>query len=385
MTKKTKRDILYIAFAIVLFAALMNLKLIFSFLNKVIDLCLPLIIGLVFALILNAPMRGFEKIFDKVFKKNKKQPSLRCKYTVSLLLSIISILLALFIVFTMAVPKILESAMSLFRLVDNKIPDLLILMEKYGFDTSEITEKLANFDSQQLIKNVTQGALSIFSTALDATKVAVNFFKTGFFSLIIAIYLLLDKDNISRQFKKLCYAVIPSKKADIIYQTAYLVRDTFSKFLSGQCLEALILALLIFSLFSIFGLPYASLIAVMAAVLSFVPYIGSFAACAVGTFLTLIIDPKKALICLVVYLGAQLIEQHFIYPHVVGNSVGLSPFYTIVAVLLGSNLFGVFGMVFFIPVFSVIITLVREFCVNQETKFKEHTAPSDTEKYPKDE
>lgn len=370
MTRKTKRDILYVSLAVLLFAALMNLKLIFSFFSKIVGLCLPLIMGMVFALILNTPMRGFEKIFDKVFSKAKRQPSIKCKYTVSLLLSIISILLVLFIVFTMAVPKIVDSAMSLFYLVDDKLPELLILMEKYGFDTSEITDKLADFDSHQLVKNITQGALSIFSTAVGATKVAVKFFSTGFFALIISIYLLLDKNNISRQFKKLFYTIVPTNKADYAYKTAYLVRDTFSKFLSGQCLEAIILALLIFILFSVFSLPYASLIAIMAAVLSFIPYIGSFAACVVGTFLTLIIDPKKALICLIVYLAAQLIEQHFIYPHVVGNSVGLSPFYTIVAALLGGKLFGVLGMVFFIPIFSVVITIIRDFCVNRENKLK---------------
>ena len=351
-----------IIFAITLFAALTNLKIIFTFLGKILNLCLPLVLGLVIALILNAPMRGFEKIIDRCFIKSKRKPSLKTKYLISLLLSIISILIVLVIVFTMAVPEVIKSSASLISMIDKKIPDLLIFFDKYGIDTTQITDKLANFDSQQIVKNVIQGIVSIFSTALDATKIAVNFFSTAFFAFIIAVYLLIDKNNVSRQFKKMCYSVAPADKVNFMYKTAYLVRDTFTKFLTGQCLEALILAVLIFVLFTIFRLPYASLIAVMAAVLSFIPYVGSFVACFVGAFLTLIISPQKALISLIVYLGAQLIEQHFIYPHVVGNSVGLSPFYTVVAALLGGKLFGVLGMVFFIPLFSVILTLIRDFC-----------------------
>lgn len=361
MTKKTKRDILLLVFAIVLFAALMNLTFVLSLLKRFINLSFPIVLGLIFALMLNAPMRGFEKIFDKCFSRLKKQPSLKAKYTVSLLLSILSILLVLVLVFTMVIPKLIQSFKGLISLIDEKIPDFLLLLEKYGFDTTNITDKLAEFDLEKIIKNVTQGAASIFSTAVDATKVAVKFFTTAIFSFIVAVYLLLDKNNISRQFKKLCYTLIPKQKADWLYKTAYLVRDTFSKFLSGQCLEAIILGFLIFILFSLIGLPYASLIAVMSAVLSFIPYIGSFTAGVIGTFLTLISDPRKALICLAVYLVAQFVEQHFIYPHVVGNSVGLSPFYTIVAALLGGQLFGVLGMVFFIPLFSVLFIIVRDF------------------------
>lgn len=361
MATKNRRDILLLILAVVLFAVLMNFSFLLSLSKRFFTLIFPIILGLIFALILNAPMRCFEKIFDKCFSRMKKKPSVKIKYSVSLLLSVLSIFLVFVIVFTMAIPKLLESVKGLIVLIDEKIPDFLLFIEKYGFDTSTVTDKIAEFDVEKVIKNLTQGALSVFSTAVDATKIAVKFFTTAVFSFIVAIYLLLDKNNVSRQFKKLCYAFLPSGKVDSLYKTAYLVRDTFTKFLSGQCLEALILGVLIFILFSIFSLPYASLIAVMAAVLSFVPYIGSFVALVVGTFLILISDPKKALICVIVYLVAQFIEQHFIYPHVVGNSVGLSPFYTIVAALLGGQLFGVFGMVFFIPLFSVVFALIRDY------------------------
>ena len=260
------------------------------------------------------------------------------------------------------------SVKSLVSTIDRKIPDFLIFLESKGIDTTTITDKMASFNFSDIIKHITQGAFAIMETAFGATVVAVKYFSSVVFAVIIALYLLLDKNNLSRQTKKVVYSFLTKERGDKVYKTAYLVRDTFAKFLSGQCLEAVILALIIFTLFTIFRLPYAGLIALLAAVFSFIPYVGSFFACAVGTLLTFIDSPKKALICIVVYVVAQFIEQQFIYPHVVGNSVGLSPFYTIAAVILGGNLFGVFGMIFFIPLFSVIFTLFGDFIAEHEIK-----------------
>ncbi len=360
MKKRLKRDFLLVTFGVCLFTALNNLDTVFGFINKLIALCLPVVLGFTIAFILNVPMRGFEKMIDKMSAKFRKKMSVKVKHAISLVLAIIVILLVLFIVFRIAIPRISESVKSLILTVDKKIPDFLIFLEKNGIDTTFITKRLENFNVEDIIKQVTQGAFTVVSTAVGATVVAVKYFSYIIFAIIIALYLLLDKENLSLQTKKILYAFLPDETADSIYKTAYLIRETFAKFLSGQCLEAVILAALIMILFTVFKLPYGSLIALLAAVFSFVPYIGSFFACAVGVLLALIVSPQKALICLVVYLAAQLIEQHFIYPHVVGNSVGLSPFYTIVAVLLGGNLFGVFGMIFFIPLFSVILTLLND-------------------------
>lgn len=360
MSHKTKRDILLITFAVCLFAIATNLATFFGFVRKLFTLCLPVFLGFLIAFILNVPMRGFEKLINKLSSKSKKKINVNSKNAISLALTIISILLVLFLVFTIAIPQISKSVKSLVLTIDKKIPEFLIFLESKGIDTTTFTEKLASFHISDIIKHLTQGAFALVETAVDATVVAVKYFSSIVFAIIISLYLLLDKVNLSRQTKKAIYSFLPKSKSDKIYKTAYLTRDTFAKFLSGQCLEAVILAVIIFLLFTLFRLPYAGLIALLASVFSFIPYVGSFFACAIGTLLTFIDSPKKALICIIVYLAAQFIEQQFIYPHVVGNSVGLSPFYTIVAVILGGNLFGVFGMLFFIPLFSVIFTLLGE-------------------------
>ncbi len=371
MTKRTKRDLLLITFGVCLFAALNNISIVLAFLGKLFALCLPVALGFMLAFVLNVPMRGYEKIIDKIGKKLNRQIPVGRKNAISLLLAIVSILLVLVLVFTLAIPRISDSVISVIDAVDRRIPEFLIFLEENGIDTTFITEKLANFNLEAIIKHVTQGAFAIVETAVGATVTAVKYFSSIVFAIIIALYLLLDKNNLSRQTKKLLTSFLPHKKVDWIYSTAYLVRDTFARFLSGQCLEAVILAFLIFVLFTVFKIPYASLVALMAAVFSFIPYVGSFIACAIGVVLTFIDSPQKALICVIVYLVAQFVEQQFIYPHVVGNSVGLSPFFTIVAVLLGGNLFGVFGMIFFIPLFSVLFTLIGDFTNDRKAKRNE--------------
>lgn len=373
MTLKTKRILLIIAFGVLLNAAVLNIDVVVGFFKSIFSLCLPLFVGLILAFVINAPMRGFEKLIDKISFKFKKKMLSKIKYPICLFLSLLLIVAVLVGVFTVAVPRIKDSVESVIQIVDEKIPEFLIFLEKNDIDTTYITDKLSNFDVQTILKNIASGAVKIVVTAVDASKAAFQVISTLFFAIIISVYLLLDKDNVSRHCKKFCRLILPEKAVDYIYHVAYLVRDTFAKFLSGQCFEALALGVLIFVLFTIFKLPYAGLIAILAAVLSFVPYVGSFIACAVGVLLTLIVSPSKVLICLVVYLAAQLIEQHLIYPHVVGNSVGLSPLYTIIAVLIGGSLFGVFGMLFFIPLFSVIITLIKEYAENKNKPTVPHS------------
>ena len=141
---------------------------------------------------------------------------------------------------------------------------------------------------------------------------------------------------------------------------AGLLRDTYARFLSGQCVEAIILGLLILIAFTIFRLPYAGITAMLTSICAFIPYIGAFCACGIGALLTLLAEPSKVIVCIIVYLVVQFIENQFIYPNVVGSSVGLSPLWTLIAVFVGGKLFGLLGMILFIPLAAVLYILVRE-------------------------
>ena len=188
-------------------------------------------------------------------------------------------------------------------------------------------------------------ALNNLNYISDFLHVCAELLTPVFAGLLMAFILSVPMRGIGKRLSRLI---------------AKLSHYTYAKFLSGQCVEVLILGTLIFLSFSIFRIPYAGLTAVLTAAFAFVPYIGAFLSCAIGMLLTLLAEPNKVILCLIVYQAAQFVENQFIYPHVVGSSVGLSPFWTLLAVLLGGKMFGVLGIIFFIPLMAVISQLLHE-------------------------
>lgn len=170
-----------------------------------------------------------------------------------------------------------------------------------------------------------------------AARSTVSVISSTVFAFVIAVYVLASKRTLGRQVNRVMDAHLDAGHAARIRHVAHLASDTYSKFLSGQCVEACILGTLIFLAFSVVRLPYAGLIGFLTALFAFVPYVGAFASCAIGAFLTLLASPEHALLCVVVYLAVQFVENQFIYPHVVGSSVGLSALWTLIAALVGGN------------------------------------------------
>ena len=161
------------------------------------------------------------------------------------------------------------------------------------------------------------------------------------------------------------YSFLKTETTEKLCEVGALSVETYSKFLSGQTIEAVILGVLIFIFFSIFRLPYAALIAFLTSFFAFVPYVGAFASCAIGAFLILLDSPEKVITCVIVYLVVQFVENQFIYPHVVGSSVGLSPLWTLVAAIIGGNPFGIVGIIFFIPFTAVVYTVFKRYANNK--------------------
>ena len=154
---------------------------------------------------------------------------------------------------------------------------------------------------------------------------------------------------------------IPKQKADAILNICSLTYRTFANFLAGQCLEAVILGMMFVITLSILKMPYALLIGILIAFTALVPIFGAFIGCAVGSFLIFMVNPKQAVLFIIVFLLLQQIEGNLIYPHVVGGSVGLPSIWVLAAVTIGGNLMGIIGMLIFIPLVSVFYTIFREF------------------------
>lgn len=372
--KKDNSLFLLVTYGVVLYVALTNLKTVLAFAAKVGEIFLPIIVGLVIAFILSVPMSGFEKIVRRVLS-NIKLPSKKKKNAdsakdgecavnektvsaISLFLTLLCIALVITLVITTMIPQLVSSVKSVYTLVEDKWPEWIDYLGKLEIDTSAVTDwmKTINFDS--VVKKVMNGAGSLVTTLVGIAASSFSAISTGTFAAVIALYVLMDKKNLGVTAKRVLYANIKKEYADNVCGVASVVKSTYSKFLSGQCVEAVILGCMMFASFSIFRLPYAGLTAILTAFFAFIPYIGAAASGVIAALLTLISTPDRVIWCVAVYLVTQFIENQFVYPHVVGSSVGLSALWTLAAVLIGGNLFGVMGVIFFIPLVAVIFTLV---------------------------
>lgn len=351
--RKVFAAVLFIAAIFLILANFEKASFAFSFLFELIQ---PVLVGGITAFFLYIPMNGYRNLLQK---HTRKQHSERFLDSMSLILALLSVVVVLVAVCVIVIPALVHSIRDIYNKVQVNLPKWMDQLANYGIDTALLETWLENVEQGQLLQKLIVGVgnwvPTIFSAAANTASVVVDA-VVGF---ILAIYLLLEKRKIGRQLEKLMTANLQQKTCQKIKDIVQLILQTFRSFLCGQCLEAIILGSLIFLAFAICGISYSGLIGVLTAICSFIPFVGAFLACCTGALLNLMIDPWKALLCIIVYLVVQFIEGHFIYPKVVGNSVGLSSFWVLVAVLLGQNLFGVFGMILFIPLTSVLYTILK--------------------------
>ena len=208
-------------------------------------------------------------------------------------------------------------------------------------------------------------ALVMFGVILQLTRTIVDSLVSGvatfFIAFSFACYILFQKEKLHIQIRKVFFAFLPRQKADTFLKVCSLTYRTFANFLAGQCLEAVILGSMFVVTLSILRMPYALLIGILIAFTALIPIFGAFIGCAVGSFLIFMVNPQQAILFVIVFLVLQQIEGNLIYPHVVGESVGLPSIWVLAAVTIGGNLMGIVGMLVFIPLLSVLYTIFREF------------------------
>ena len=363
MDKKTRQNLLLIACGVAMFAAVTNLNIIKDFLGWLGGLLLPVLAGLVLAFVLSVPMNGIRRGLERLFSKAKRKPGSGALNALSLVLTYLCLVLVIALVGLVAVPEIVNSVKSISTTVKEKWPEWMAVLRSWNVDTdainSAVDQALAGLDFGKLLQSALSGAGSVLGSAVTVATTTISGVTTAVFTIIIGSYVLLDKDDLKRQSKMLIYAHLLRSHADRFCQICSLIQNTFTRFLSGQCMEAVILGLLMFIAFSVFRLPYAGVVAMLTTILAFVPYIGAFAACFVGAVLTLIGQPSKLILCILVYQGVQFIENQFIYPRVVGSSMGLPGIWVLAAVTVGGGIMGIFGMLLSVPVAAAVYQLVK--------------------------
>ena len=370
MDKRVKQNLFLIIVGISLFALLFHFSTVLNILGQIFRLILPVIAGAILAIFINVPVNGLEKWMLRRFGKTKKQPTGKAIHIMSAVCTLISILFVFVLVLTLLIPEITRSIQNLSAQVQQHIPMWLEYLEKHDLNAAWLEEFLTGIDMENAAQDLWASIDALLSNAVGALSSTVNIVITAIFALIISVYIILEKERLCRHTKKLVCAYLKPNWSESILRFCRMFTQAFANFLSGQCAEALILGMLMFFAFTIFKLPYGSLVGVLTAVCAIIPYVGAFISCSVSVFLSLVIDPAMAVRCLLVYLVVQFVENQFIYPRVVGRSVGLSPLYTLIAAMIGGKLFGILGIIFFIPLASVAIEIVKENAENRLQKRK---------------
>lgn len=359
-----KYGLLFVFISITMFAAFNNLGSVLAFFDGLVHLSMPLIIGGLLALVLNAPMRGFQSLLyflaAKLRKKSGRKIPVSVLDTTSLVLTLICTALIIFLVFDVVVPKVVSSVSGMGDAFLAYYPKLINRLKGYGMDTAKIEQIINDLNVSTLISQMTANMTTLVDTAYSAASSVVNTAINIFTGTIIAIYVLAGKKKLKRQFKKLVYAYADGRRADRICEIGRLCSDTFFHFISGQCLDAFILGMMFFFVMNIFKMPYTVVISMFIGFMALIPYIGLLIGLLAGILLIVIISPMKALGFVLIFIVLQQIDSHLIYPRVVGNSMGLPAIWTLLAALMGNALFGLPGMLIFIPLTSVLYTLLRE-------------------------
>lgn len=380
--ERIRKILFVITFTVLLLAIVWNYTVIFNVFENVLNIFYPFIMGGIYAFIMNVLLRFYElHVFKNVSFALKNGRSF--KRGICLTLTVLSMIGIIFIVSFMLVPRMVEAILAIVEQLNVFLPNALNYIENYVKNHRELQDFLMNLNIDYastlkgLASSLTNNIMAIFSNASNlitnafgiASSIAGKLF-TFMISFIFALYLLIQKEKLSVHLRLVMQAFFPDKLRCKMKHVLTLSFETFSNFVTGQGLEAVVLGCLVGGCCWIFKLSYASVVGVIAAMCSFIPMFGSMLALVVGTLIQLIVSPYQALFFLVMMTIIQQVDGNLIYPHIMGNRIGLPAMYVLIAFTVGGSLFGLFGMLLFIPLTSILYDLFREWTFERIEKKK---------------
>lgn len=364
-----RKIIIILVVGIIAYLMISNFDVLVSLLSKLYHAMFPFILGIVLAFILNIPMMKIETFLNNLQKnKDKKIPTRGIAITLSLIIFIVFIV---FISFEL-VPELVSNIEALIKSIPGIINEIKLYLTDLLKDFPDIQKQILNMFNNNasfndilmnLLNNIVNGSIGFISNFVSSLI-------TIFTSLVFAIYMLAQKESLIKGIKKIVKAYLPEKSHKKVMDIAKLSNQTFTKFVSGQCLEALILGCIFFVILTLFQFPYALLISVITTITALIPIFGALIAMVIGAILIATINPLQALLFVGLYLIIQQIEGNLIYPRVVGKSVGLSPIWTLLAVTVGGSLFGIVGMLIGLPLASILYAIFNK---DLSSRLKEKT------------
>lgn len=356
---------------LILYTALVVLLVVYSKsiligLKTAVSIFSPFIVGGAIAFILNLPMNMIEK---KWFRKRNGKAADKLKRPISIVLSILLVAAILGLVILAVVPQLRDTIVSLSEQIPVFISGTIVQLEKLLQDNPELIDEIQNLknvkvDWEKLTKDagsfLSSGLQNVLTSTVSVASSIIGGIANAFIAFVFSIYILSQKEKLGSQGKQILKAYLPKKAFIITEEILSRLYVNFTSFICGQCLEAVILGLMFVVAMTILGMPYAVMVGTLIAFTALIPIVGAFIGCGIGAFMILIEDPTKALWFIVLFLILQQLEGNLIYPRVVGNSVGLPSIWVLMAVSVGGSLFGVAGMLVFIPLTSTLYSLLRD-------------------------
>lgn len=348
-----------ILFTLLIVVGLWDFDVVLDALKFMWSIIFPFALGGAIAFVINVPMSFLER---KLFN-GKKSSAAR---GLSLLLTLFLVVSVLGLVLFVVIPQLGNTLISLANNIASFIPVLQEWVTEFFHGNSEVTVWInqIQFEPNKMVQVAIDflgvGASDVMNTTVMALGTFISGITAFFVAFSFACYVLIQKEKLHVQMRKVIFAFMPKRRGEVVTEICSLTYRTFSNFLTGQCVEAVILGSMFLVVLSIMKMPYALLIGIVVAISAMIPIFGAFVGLGLGFLMIFIVSPKQALLFVVVFLVLQQIEGNLVYPHVVGNSVGLPSIWVLAAVTLGGKLLGVVGMLIFIPIVSVVYTLFRE-------------------------
>ena len=351
--------------------ALNNFQIILDIFNSILAVIMPFLLGIMIAFILNVLMIRIEKILSR-FILDKKYTSF--KRVISIIVSLLIVIGVIGIIITLIIPELTNAIKVIVKSFPETFEQLQVWINQNGNSFPQLETWINSVDLNSIASELS-GLFKIGLTGmLGSTVDVISMFFTSILNLVVgivfALYILMSKETLKRQSHKLIDAYIPKRISVKLLEVGTLARTTFSNFVIGQTVEAFILGTLCAVGMAVLNLPYAPMVGSLVGITAFVLIVGAFIGGGIGAFMILTVDPMQALIFIIFLVVLQQLEGDLIYPRVVGSSVGLPSIWVLFAVTVGGGLWGITGMLFSVPVLSVVYALIKGHVNKSGTKPK---------------
>ena len=363
-----KKVILVVSYTVLLIACVIRLEAVIALAGRLFSVLFPFLLGAMIAFIVNIPMRRIEKLIGKAIPDTEQKSRRGIRRAIAMAVSFLLIFAALGIILILMIPEIGAAMVSLANGVPAFLKDLTQKILVYFGQNPQIRASLERLTIgteweniwDKLLPFVRSGAGNVFESTVSTVSGVFGGLVTAALALMFSIYILSSKEKLGGQAVRVLRAYLSPEQVQKTLRITEIIAKTYSNYFAGQFTDACIFGFLIFLLLTLLSLPYAMLIGVLVAFTALIPIVGAYIGLAIGAFLIAVVNPMYALYFAGVYMATVFVDNNFIYPRVVGSSVGLPAIWVLLAVGVGGGLFGIVGMIFFIPGTSVIYQLIRE-------------------------